>query len=784
MHGEIDVGERRGAAPRHAAEQVGEEHPLVERQPFTQPLQPGLQILGKPPLRHRPSHLTSQSKIASAGGKGQEEPRRRGGFCVELRRASLVRLASGHGPWYQEAMANLEPPGRLTPAMQQFWDAKQTYPDCVLLFRMGDFYETFYDDAVTISRELDLTLTSRDKGAPGGGIPMAGVPHHAVGAYVARLVEKGYKVAICDQMEDPALAKGLVRREVTRVVTPGVVLDTENLSAAQANFLLALAAAGEAGPFGLAYLDISTGEFWASEAAGRNVLLDELTRIEPRELRLAPEAAQALQSLLEQRRGWLVEAVAAPDVPGGRALERLLAGTGRDSTATEGGGITDGPPAGQTPGQAAGSALGWGLTHRQAIDSFGFAAPELVARAAALVLGYIERTQKRVAAHVRPVRCYSLSGTMIIDETTMTNLELTRTLMGGKRHGSLLGLLDRTRTAMGARLLRRWLCYPLLSPAAIAGRLDAVEDLVTAATLRAELGELFAGLGDLERLAGRLGAELATPRELKALQQGAEALPRLQQLLAGEARAAVLRERSLALDCLGDLAEMIATALVDDPPSHTRDGGVFRPGYDPQLDELLALSSHGKDFLLELEVRERKATGIASLKVRYNKVFGYYLEVSRANFHLVPERYIRKQTMANAERFYTPELKEWEEKVVSAEGRRVALEAELFERLRNRLALEVRRIQQTAGLVAELDVYTTLAELAVRQGYVRPEVDDADRIVIEDGRHPVVEAVQSSPFVPNSLELDCSEQQLLIITGPNMAGKSTAMRQTALVVLL
>jgi DNA mismatch repair protein MutS len=646
--------------------------------------------------------------------------------------------------------------------MQQFWDAKQANPDCLLLFRMGDFYETFYEDAVTVSRELELTLTARDKGAGGTGIPMAGVPHHAVNGYIARLVEKGYKVAVCDQMEDPALARGLVRREVTRVVTPGVVLDVESLSAGQPNYLLGLAGAGS-GPFGLAYLDISTGEFWASEADGPARLLDELARIEPRELRLTPTAGEALAERLASRTGWLVETVPATELPGERGVQRLL-----DVRRPLAGGA----------GQSA------GLSHLQAVESFGFTQPALVAQAAALVLGYIERTQKRVAEHVAGLRCYSLAGAMILDETTRANLELDRTLIGGKRQGSLLGLVDRTRTPMGARLLRRWLGYPLLDVAAIDERLGAVAELVEKPSLRVALEEVLARLADLERLAGRLGSQVASPRELKALQTSAELLPRLRAALLAQAQAPLLQSRAATLDTLDDLGRLVAEAVVDDPPAHAREGGVIRVGRDAALDELIRLSTGGKDVLLELEATERQSTGISSLKLRYNKVFGYYLEVTRPNLHLVPERYLRKQTMVNAERFYTPELKEWEEKILSAEEKRIALEAALFEELRGRLAGEVGRIQAAARVIAELDVLVGFAALAERQGYVRPVVDEGEGLVIEEGRHPVVEALQKSPFVPNTIELDCREQQLLIITGPNMAGKSTAMRQTALIVLL
>ncbi len=633
--------------------------------------------------------------------------------------------------------------------MQQFWEAKEAYPDCLMLFRMGDFYETFYEDAITVARELGITLTARDKSGPDGGIPMAGVPHHSAKGYISKLVNKGYRVAICEQMEDPSKARGLVRREVVRVITPGVVLDDDTLTGREPNYLLA--ATGR-GPFGLAYLDISTGEFQATEAHDVDQLAGELARIGPREVRLEPGTASVLEEEGIRPPASLVEVV--DDLPDRRTVTRLLTS-----------------PSG-------------GYGHLQAIEGFGFDSPREVARAAALVLGYVERTQKQVSGHVGTVRCYGLSGAMLIDETTATNLELFRTIMGGRREGSLLGLMDRTRTAMGARLLRRYLAYPLMDPEAIGERLDAVQDLYESNETRERILEILAGLADLERLAGRLASGLAGPRELVSLERSARGLPELKGILARGEHPAGLARLGRELDELTDLADLVERALVDDPPPNTREGGVFRAGYDPDLDELLELSSTGKDWIARMEAREREATGISSLKVKFNKVFGYFIEVTRPNIPLVPDHYIRKQTLANAERYYTPELKEWEEKVVTAHERRVALEAELFERLRVEVASHVGRIQDAARVVAELDVYAGLAELARRQGYVRPEVTDDLVVELEDARHPVVEAAMEGEFVPNSVRLDCDQEQLLIVTGPNMAGKSTVMRQTALVVLM
>ncbi len=648
-------------------------------------------------------------------------------------------------------------PARLTPMMQQYFSAKDAHPDCLLFFRMGDFYEMFYDDAEVAARELDLTLTSRDKDAD-GAVPMAGVPWHAAKSYIARLVDRGFKVAVCEQMEDPAKAKGIVRREVVEVVTPGVVLDTDSLDAREANYLAAVAGGGS-GPLGLAYLDASTGDFHATLASGPVALLEELGRVGPRQV-LMPAESGLLEELERTLPGVYAEEV-APERFELRRARRLLSARAEDDD---------------------------GADSLQLVTGFGYEASERVVAAAGCALGYLEETRSGARRHLRPVRCYSLSDTMVLDEATRTNLELLRTIREGRRSGTLLGVLDRTRTAMGARLLKRWLAYPLLDPEAIRRRLDAVEDLVESPVLREELRELLAGMGDLERLAGRTSAGLAGPRELVALRHSAEVLPALKALLlGGEAagRAEPLSELAERLDDLSDVAASVAVALVDEPPATLKDGGVIRAGFSAELDELVEAATRGKDWILGLQAEERRKTGIASLKVRYNRVFGYYIEVSRPNLHLVPEEYIRKQTLANAERFYTPKLKELEEKVLTAEERRGSLEAELFERLREEVGAEAPRIQEAAADVATLDVLAALADVAHRHDYCRPEVDDSEVLQIEEGRHPVVERVlEGERFVPNSVRLDTTDRQVLIVTGPNMAGKSTVLRQTAQIVLL
>ena len=642
--------------------------------------------------------------------------------------------------------------------MQQYFGAKDAYPDCILFFRMGDFFEMFYDDAEVASRELDLTLTSRDKDEQ-GAVPMAGVPWHAARTYIARLIEKGYKVAVCDQIEDPAKAKGLVRREVVQVITPGVVLDSETLDAREANFLAAVSSGPEAAPpYGLAYLDVSTGDFSVTLAGTLDALLDEVSRVGPRQVLLPEhEALAAVGRVLPAAMCETVDA-ARFDV---RRARRLLE---RREGAEEGAGSL------------------------QRIESFGFAAADRAISAAGCVLGYVEETSASARRHIRPARCYSLAETMVLDEATRVNLELHRTIRDGRRAGSLLGAIDRTKTAMGARLLKRWLAYPLLDPTEIDRRLDSVADLVESPLLREELREVLGGMGDLERLAGRISSAMAGPRELSALRTSAEALPAVRALLLGgegAGRAAPLSELAEGLDDLSDLAARVAEALVDDPPATLKDGGVIRPGHSPDLDEVVEAATRGKDWILGLEAEERRRTGIASLKVRYNRVFGYYLEVSRANLHLVPEDYIRKQTLANAERFYTPRLKELEEKVLTAEERRTAMETELFETVREAVAAQATRIQESAAKVATLDVLAGLADVAHRQDYCRPVVDNSEVLLIEDGRHPVVERMlRDERFVPNGVALDTTEREILIVTGPNMAGKSTVLRQTALIVLM
>ncbi len=643
---------------------------------------------------------------------------------------------------------------KLTPMMLQYVAAKARYPDALLFFRMGDFYEMFFRDAELGGQHLDLTVTSRDKESSVPA-PMSGFPHHQLPAYLTRALAAGLKIAVCDQLEDPTLAKGIVKRGITRVVTPGVVLDADSLEARLNNFLVTVVPVADDvdGAFAVAALDVSTGDFRVTEVVGAAALRCELSRLEPREV-LLPDASQVVERAAGHRL-----AQVALSRPGDRffveaAAEHALRGL-------------VGPK-----GDPAVTAL----------RAFGFGCPGAVLSAAGATLGYVEDTQQQIPEHTRLLTPYQVHDTLIIDETAKANLELFRTLMEGRKRGSLLGTMDHAATAMGGRRLRHWMAYPLVDPAAVNARLDQVEWLRDHPAPRARMRAALQQIYDLERLNARIAAGTAGPRDLWFLRATLEQVPALRALLADAAPLAALL---LEVDPLEDVAALVASALVDDPPSQLRDGGVVRPGFHAELDEYVQLATHGKDWIVDLERREREATGIGSLKVRFNKVFGYYIEVSRANLHLVPEAYIRKQTLTGAERYFTSELKDFEEKVLNAEAKRQALEAELFTALRAEVGARAPAIAKTAGALAALDALSALAELAHRNGYCRPTVDDGDVIDIVEGRHPVVEeSVGREEFVPNSLRLDRESHSLIMLTGPNMAGKSTAMRQVALITLM
>jgi len=638
--------------------------------------------------------------------------------------------------------------------MRQYLDAKDQHRDSLLLFRMGDFYEIFYDDALVAARALDLTLTSRSKDSNGGGIPMCGVPYHAVDTYIARLVKKGFRVAICDQVEDPRKAKGLVKREVVRVVSPGTLTDANVLDAREPAFLMAVSPfTHPALLFGVALLDLSTGEFTAAEYGGADaaqLLGDEIAVLKPREL----------------------------VVPAGVALPAAVSGAGVTVTTIDGW-TFDTDSAGRMLLQQlkAGGLEGFGLDGHAAAVS-----------AAGALIHHLRNTQKVDLAHVTRIAFRQRADALLIDPTTLEHLEVLEGSEGG-REGSLLAELDRTMTSIGSRQLRSWLLRPLVAIEPIRDRLDAVEELAFRATERGKFRETVKPVQDLERLLARAALGTAGPRDLVGLKQSLGVLPRVKTVLA-DCQSPLLQSLLAQLDDLADVRDEIERTLVDDPPALARDGGFTRDGRDPDVDELRRISRSGKQVIAEMEERERVRTGIGSLKVRYNRVFGYYIEISKSNLHAVPADYHRKQTIAGGERFVTPALKEYEEKVLGADERILELELDILTALRIGVAAEAPRIQSSARALAALDVLAALADVASLYNYTKPHVHDGDELTVLDGRHPVVERrTAASPtstdgFVPNDITLNGTTCQLMILTGPNMGGKSTYLRQTALLCLM
>ncbi|MCR4375232.1 MAG: DNA mismatch repair protein MutS [Acidobacteria bacterium] len=631
--------------------------------------------------------------------------------------------------------------------MRQYLDAKRQHRDAIVLFRMGDFYEMFFEDAITASRVLELTLTSRAKDTAGTAIPMCGMPFHAVDGYLARLIRKGYRVAICEQVEDPRKAKGLVRREVTRVVSPGTFTDAGYLDAREPAFLTAIAAHGP-DRFGVACLDVSTGEFSAAEWSGadaRSSVAAEIAVLRPKEVLVAEDAdLDALISPLSSPRitrlePWIFES--------GRAREALL-----DQL-------------------RAASLSGYGLDD----------APAATAAAGAIVQ-YLRTTQRVELAHVRDISRRLSADALLIDPVTLRHLNVVEGV-DGTREGSLLEEIDRTATSMGGRLMRAWLVRPLVALARIQDRLDAVEDFAFHATERAKLRDLLKGIHDLERLVARASLGTAGPRDLVSLGQSLTLLPRLRTILT-DLQAPLVRSLVAEIDDLIDVRDAIDNTLVDEPPAVARDGGLIRDGVDAEIDELRGISRGGKAAIAAMEEAERARTGISSLKIRYNRVFGYYIEITKAHLANAPSDYIRKQTIAGGERYITPALKEYEDKVLHADERIAAREVALFEALRSRVGAEAPRILDTARAVAALDVLASLAETASAGNYTKPHVHDADEFSAVDARHPVVERHAAQAFVPNDVALNGTTRQLVILTGPNMGGKSTFLRQTALLAVL
>ncbi len=658
-------------------------------------------------------------------------------------------LYSVHLPEMASPPVSSEPAGA-TPAMRQYFEAKRQFRDAIVFFRMGDFYEMFYEDALTAARALELTLTSRSKDSTGGAIPMCGVPHHAADGYIARLVKKGFRVAVCEQMEDPKKAKGLVRREVVRVVSPGTLTDSGYLDAREPAFLMGISPAASGTGYGVALLDLSTGEFTTAEYVGRDArqaLSDELAVLRPREI-VAPAGFVDIVALVEQLRldtrvtsadGWTFEFEAARRT----LLQQMQA---------------------------------------QSLRGFGLDEHPTATCAAGALVQYLRDTQKADLAHVREIAFRTGADCLVIDPTTLRNLEVIEAADGG-RTGSLLHEIDRTVTAMGGRLVRAWLLRPLIALERIQDRLDAVEEFAFRSTERAKVRETLKSVHDIERLVGRAALGPAGARDRGSLRQSLAAVPRVRMLL-DPFQAPLIRSLTAELDDLAEVRDLLEQTLLDEPPVNARDGGVIRDGVDPELDELRIISRSGKQRIGQMEEAERARTGINSLKIRYNRVFGYYIEISRSNLGNVPADYLRKQTIAGGERFITPALKEYEEKVLGADERIVEREAELFDGARRRVAAEAPRIQDTARGLATFDVLSALAETACLQNYTKPQMHAGDELIATDARHAVVERFAADAFVPNDVTLDGGAHQLVILTGPNMGGKSTYLRQTALLCLM
>lgn len=639
---------------------------------------------------------------------------------------------------------------KLSPMMEQYFRIKEQHKDHILFYRLGDFYEMFYDDAILASKELELTLTGRDCGQEERA-PMCGVPYHSCEGYIARLIKKGYKVAICEQMEDPRLAKGVVKREVIRVVTPGTLVETSMLDEGQNNFIASIYPEGE--QYGLAVADISTGEIHAAQFTDPDdsTLKNELSRFAPNEIVFHPAFLdkKEMAEFIRNRLSCCAECLREEQYDFSEAQRRVLEQFGKSD-----------------------------------LSELSLDQRPLAVQAIGGLLDYLTETQMNGVDRLVSLDLYSESQFMALDLTARRNLELTETMRTGEKKGTLLWVLDRTRTAMGKRLIRQYVEQPLLSPAVIGRRLDAVDELYQDTMLRDTVRERLGGIYDMERLMTKIVFGNCTPRDVRTFGAAIAALPALRSCLEGT-KSRFLREIYLEMDELTDIADRIGRAIVDDPPITLKDGFVIRDGYSAELDEVRSLVTGSREYLAGIESRERERTGIKNLRIGYNKVFGYYIEVTKSNLELVPADYIRKQTLSTGERYITEELKDLEGRILTASEKMLTMESELFRELREFISGHLFRIQRTAGAVARLDVFASFAESAMQNGYVRPMVDLSGVIRIEDGRHPVVEQLlDGGQFVANSLYLDRGENTVAIITGPNMAGKSTYMRQCALIVLM
>ena len=632
--------------------------------------------------------------------------------------------------------------------MQQYVDTKKEYQDCILFYRLGDFYEMFFEDALTVTKELDLTLTGKSCGLEEKA-PMCGVPYHAVDVYLNKLVAKGYKVAICEQVEDAKTSKGIVKREVIRVVTPGTNLDMQTLDETKNNYVMCIVYLADR--YGLSVADVTTGDYFVTELEDSQKLLDEIHKFSPSEIICN-------------------EAFHMSGVDTENLKERLGVTTYNLDT--------------WKFDDASCKKILMQHFHTSSLDGLGIQDYDCGMIAAGALLSYLYDTQKTTLSHITKLTAYVNGKYMLLDSSSRRNLELCETLREKQKRGSLLWVLDKTKTAMGARTLRKYIEQPLVEKEAIIKRLDAIEELKNQAISREEIREYLSPVYDLERLMSKITYQSANPRDLIAFLSSLTMLPHIRYIFE-DLKSPLLKEVEEMLDPLEDLCELIRSAIAEEPPFAMKEGGIIRDGYNQEVDTLRSAKSDGKSWLAQLETREREKTGIKNLRIRFNRVFGYYLEVTNSFKELVPDYYTRKQTLANAERYIIPELKELEDTILGAEDKLYALEYELYVDVRNRIAAEVLRIQQTAKALAKIDVLTSLAFVAERNQYVRPDVNDAGIIDIKEGRHPVVEKmILNDMFISNDTYLDDTSRKVAVITGPNMAGKSTYMRQTALIVLL
>ena len=638
----------------------------------------------------------------------------------------------------------------LTPMMQQYFSLKEEYPDSILFFRLGDFYEMFNDDAELAARELEITLTSRKKGG-GEKTPMAGVPCQSVESYISQLIDKGYRVAICEQMEEPSQTSGLVERDVVRVITPGTIVNNDILEDKNNNYLAAVVKDGDG--YGFGFVDVSTGEFSVTELAGANALekvIDELSRLNPAEI-LMDQATKEVDRIMD-----FIDAQLNPSITD---LEDKFS---RDEAYEL---LTD-------------------HFNTVSLEGFGCENKPHAIKVAGVILDFLVETQKRSLSHINQLSTYSTTDYMVLDVNTRRNLELVETMRDKSKAGSLLGVIDHTVTAMGGRRLKKWLEQPLLEVDKIEDRLDAVEEIKNNILSKEDLKDLLDQVYDIERLMGKVIYGSANARDLISLKNSLVVLPEIKDLLA-EFDAAKLADLRTTLDKLEDVSGLIDKAIQEEPPTTLTEGGIIKYGYDDQLDELLDAMNEGKDWIVNLQKQERERTGISSLKVGHNKVHGYYIEVTKANLDAVPDDYVRKQTLSNSERYITPELKDKESQILGAQEKSMDLEYELFVEVREQVAAETERIQISADVLAQLDSLVSLADVALNNNYTKPKVNNSDELEIKEGRHPVVEEMMNEEvFVPNDAYLNGEEDRFCIITGPNMSGKSTYMRQVALITLL